>query len=138
MRTPMRSERERRASRAYTRRFATALLAYAALLAVSVTALNAGVAQPWRSLVAVAPMAAALFIPVALVRLLRDIDELQRRIHLEALAIGFAGGSLLTFSYGFLQVAGAPQLSWFFVWPVYATCWMAGSLVTSRRYGRGE
>lgn len=26
-------------------------------------------------------------------------------------------GSLATLTYGFLGLAGAPQLSWFFVWP---------------------
>ncbi len=46
--------------------------------------------------------------------------------------VGYA--ALVTFTYGFLQLAGAPQLSWFFVWPVYAVGWLIGLAITRRRY----
>ena len=74
------------------------------------------------------------FVPVVVLRLLRETDELQRRITLEALAAAFALGSLLTFGYGLMQLAGAPPLSWMFVWPVYAACWLVTGLIARRRY----
>jgi hypothetical protein len=63
-----------------------------------------------------------------------DVDELQRRIQLEALPFAFGAGSLITLTYGLLQVAGLPELSWLFVWPVYAGCWLVGGFLAHRRY----
>ncbi|TBU72195.1 hypothetical protein DNK10_21850 [Pseudomonas daroniae] len=51
-----------------------------------------------------------------------------------ALAITFVGTALLTFSYGFLEVAGFPRLSMFFVWPVLASLWALGTFAAWRRY----
>jgi hypothetical protein len=62
------------------------------------------------------------------------MDELQRRIQLESLAFGFAAAAIATFTYGFLQNAGLPEVSWVWVWPVMAVCWMVGQLVARRRY----
>jgi hypothetical protein len=49
---------------------------------------------------------------VAVLLFLRETDELQRRIQLEALGFAFAAGSLVTFSHGLLQLAGLPLASW--------------------------
>lgn len=128
--------RDVRARRRYNRSLGGAMVAYTVLLAVTIVGLNADVGQPLRSVVALLPMLPLALVPVAVVRLLRDLDELQRRIQLEALAVAFAAGSLLTLAYGFLQLAGAPALSWGFVWPVYGASWLAGTLVARRRYDR--
>ena len=53
---------------------------------------------------------------------------------LESLAFGFAGAAALTLTYGFLQNAGLPEVSWIWVWPVMAVCWIIGSLIARRRY----
>ena len=69
-----------------------------------------------------------------ILRELRRMDELQRRIQLEALGFAFAGTALLTFSYGFLEGLGYPRLSMFTVWPVMAALWIVGLLMARRRY----
>jgi hypothetical protein len=65
---------------------------------------------------------------------LRQIDELHRRIQLEGLAFAFAATALTTFSYGFLQTVGFPDLSWFIVWPVMSLFWGIGHSLATRRY----
>jgi hypothetical protein len=69
-----------------------------------------------------------------IVRRVRRLDELQRRIELEALSVAFAGTALLTFAYGFLENAGLPRLSFVMVWPLMGALWIGSSIVCSRRY----
>jgi hypothetical protein len=62
------------------------------------------------------------------------MDELQRRIQLEALAFAFAAGSFLTLTVGFLQIVGLPPLSWLLVWPIFALLWAVGGARAQHRY----
>ena len=91
-------------------------------------------AGAWRWVVVLIPVIPFAAVGWAVWRFLIETDELARKIQVEALAIAFAAGSVLTFGYGMLQVAGAPKISWLFVWPVYAACWLVGSLVAKVRY----
>jgi hypothetical protein len=66
---------------------------------------------------------------------MRGLDELQRRIHLEALAGAFAGTAILVSGWGFLEMAGAPAVRWgLWIWPAMSTLWAAGLLIARRRY----
>lgn len=120
--------------RRYNRDMATATAAYIGVLVVALTLLKAYPDAWWRYAVALAPMVPCAGIVRAVMRYLRGADELQRRIELEALAFAFAAGSLLTFSYGFLQIVGLPDVSWMAVWPVLAGCWIVGKWLAHRRY----
>jgi hypothetical protein len=75
---------------------------------------------------------------VAALLFLREADELQRRLQLEALGFAFAAGSLVTFSYGLLQLAGVRTISWLWVWPVYGLMWIMGVAASSLRYHRND
>lgn len=124
------------AGRRYLIEFGGAMFAYAVVLLVTVTLLN--VTDPgsgWRVPLALAPMVPLVFVLLAFVRYLGRMDELQRRVQFEALAFAFGGTALLTFGYGFLQLVGFPQASWFFVWPIMATLWIVGKAWADRRYG---
>lgn len=123
------------AQRRYNRRLAMAMLAYTVLLSGTIVLLNDFPGAPWRYAVVLVPMIPPGYLVWAAVRYLRGIDELQRQIQLEGLGFAFAAGSVITFGYGFLQLAGLPEASWFWVWPVYATMWMLGALLARRRYG---
>lgn len=121
-----------RASRRYVLRFSLAMVAYAITLPIALAlAPHAGAGRWVIVLVPVIPFAALGW---AVWRFLIETDELARKIQFEALAIAFATGSVLTFGYGMLQLAGAPKVSWLFVWPVYGACWLIGSVVTRLRY----
>lgn len=113
-----------------------AMLAYAVVLLVAMTLVNnTDAGSGWRVPLALVPMVPLVFALFAFVRYLGRMDELQRRVQLEALAFAFGGTALLTFGYGFLQsVAGFPQVNWFAVWPIMAVLWLAGKARADRRY----
>jgi hypothetical protein len=110
------------------------LVLYVAALAVSLRWLHAGVEGPLKYFVALLPVLPALGIPLAVVRFCQSMDELELRKQLEALAFAFASAAIVTFTYGFLQNAGLPEVSWVWVWPVMAVCWMVGLAVARWRY----
>ena len=115
--------------------FGGAMLAYAVILVVSITLLNnTDPGSGWRVPLALLPMIPMVFALLAFVRAFGRMDELQRRVQLEALAFGFGGTALLTFGYGFLQLVGFPQVSWFLVWPIMAALWIVGLALANRRY----
>ena len=59
----------------------------------------------------------------AIARQFRRIDEFMRLRTLEALALGAAVTAALSLTYGFLESAGFPKLSMFWVWPVMGFVW---------------
>jgi len=119
----------------YQKELWTALAVYGAVLVGSIQLLTRlDVARPWRDLVALSPMLPAAATAWVVLRELRRMDELQRRIQLEALGFSFAGTAILTFSYGFLEGLGYPRLSMFTVWPILAMLWVVGLLLARRRY----
>jgi len=84
--------------------------------------------------VAVLPVAPAGFVIWLFVRALRRLDELQKRIQMEAFGFSLATTALITFGYGFLEGAGMPHLSWTYVLPLMALLWGAGTAVFTWRY----
>ena len=123
-----------KADRKYALEFGGAIVAYALALFVTITLLNAYPDAVWRVPLALVPVVPLIFALLAFVRFLGRMDELQRRVQLEALAFAFGGTALLTFSYGFLQIVGFPQVSWFAVWPIMAALWIVGLYLANRRY----
>ena len=121
-------------NRTYIRRLILAMLAYV-VLSFGVVLLNKAVpAGAWRYPLFLVPVIPLVVAAWAVFRMISDVDELQRRIQLEGLAFAFGGGSLVTTAYGMLQAAGLPDVSWLFVWPVYAVCWVVGLTLAQRRY----
>jgi hypothetical protein len=85
--------------------------------------------------VALLPMVPAAFVPFMILGKLRSVDELQRKIVLEAIAFAFVAGVLVSLGYGFLQAfAGAPDINWVWVWPLFGACLFIGILIGRRRY----
>lgn len=124
----------RNAKRRYLAEFLAAMAAYTLAVFASSLWLRAHPASGWRvpvALVPLVPIVAALW---AWVRMFRRMDELYRRIQLEALALAFGGTALLVIAYGFLEVAGFPRLTVWWVWAVMATLWFVGLMVARLRY----
>ncbi|MEC7762685.1 MAG: hypothetical protein VX874_12335 [Pseudomonadota bacterium] len=115
--------------------FLAGFAAYVALLFLSQHLLAATDAGPAMQIVlTLLPMLGALVIGASILGIIRRLDELQRKIQIEALAIAFAGTALITFSYGFLEGVGLPKLSMFAVWPLMAVLWVAGLVVGRVRH----
>lgn len=65
---------------------------------------------------------------------LREADELTRRIQLEGVAIGFGVGLLFVMTYQLFETSGAPELSISDAAVVMSVGYVAGVLLSSRRY----
>ncbi|MCV2350421.1 hypothetical protein [Paucibacter sp. Y2R2-4] len=120
----------------YFKELGLSLLAYTGVLVGSISWLNSqkDMATPWRDLLALSPMLPGALVVWAILRQLSRLDELQRRVQFEALAMAFAGTAFISFSYGFLEGLGYPRLSMFVIWPLMAGLWMLGLVLASRRY----
>lgn len=95
------------------RRFSVWCLAWAIAFVAATLAFVRGGVAPFSAaawlLVAVPTMAAVQTVR-AYHHFLREADELQRKIHLEALALGFGVGILFMMSARLLSRAGLPEL----------------------------
>jgi hypothetical protein len=109
------------------------MAAYVIVVLVSIK-LVSGLDQPIKTLVALTPLVPAALALYAYLRFLSRMDELGRRIQLEALAFGFGAAGMLTFAYGFLENAGFPQLSYIWVFPLMIFLWGIGGAIASYRY----
>jgi|SRR5690554_5097932 hypothetical protein len=99
------------ASKTYARDFVVRMIAYVIFIILSRLLLNSVDTSPWRYLIALLPVIPVIFLVLAFRRYLSGIDELQKRIQLQA--IGFAAGTtaLLTFAYGFPELIDFPRFS---------------------------
>lgn len=121
------------AGRAYAREFAIAMAAYVAAVIVTVK-LSSDIDPVVRAPFVLIPLIPSAFALRAYLRFLGRMDELGRRIQLEALAFGFGAAGMLTFAYGFLENAGFPRLSYVFVFPLMIALWGIGGAIATRRY----
>jgi hypothetical protein len=112
----------------------TATIMIVATLVSHPTSRQGIVDTPLRFLIILVPVIPVIVAMRAFSRAVGELDELQRRIQLEAFAFSLGGTVLLTFGYGFLEYAGLPHLNWFFVPPVIVTLWVTGVVLANRRY----
>ncbi len=83
------------------------------------------------------PVTAFTWFIVTVVRDIRQLDELQRRIQLEALAVAYPSAVLLVFALGFLERAGIvfPGFTNLRdVWPLTILPYWVGMAIATRRY----
>ena len=123
-----------KAAKTYMVQFMGSMMLYTLVLMFSVPLLKSLGESPWRFLVAMLPMVPIVMGLMAFLRFFREMDELQKRIQLDALAFSFVTTGLLTFSYGLMQNAGFPQVSFVAVFPLMIGLWGLGSVMASRRY----
>ena len=124
---------QRSAARAYTREFGVAMAWYVIVVLASIS-VAPNLRQPFSTVITLSPLIPAAFALVAYLRFVSRMDELGKRIQLEALAFGFGAAGMLTFAYGFLENAGFPQLSYIWVFPLMIALWGIGGAIASYRY----
>jgi hypothetical protein len=91
----------------------------------------------WRIIVALLPMIPFAFFLVFMISGLRSMDELQRRIQLEALAIAFPLAILLFMLLGLLELAiplSPEDWSYRHTWSYLPLFYFIGLAIASRRY----
>jgi len=114
--------------------FGLAMLAYLMVLVGSITVLQANLTAEWRYIVAVLPVIPAVLVLSIFVRALTRLDELQKRIQMQAFGFSLGATALLTFAYGFLEGVGLPHLNWTLVLPLMAILWGVGAAIFTIRY----
>jgi hypothetical protein len=114
--------------------FAFALLAFLMILVGSVTVLQGSGAAAWRYFVAAVPAAPAGIVIWLFVRALSRLDEVQKRVQVQALGFSLAATALLTFGYGFLEGIGWPVMNGTLVLPLMALLWGVGMIAIALRY----
>jgi hypothetical protein len=87
-------------------------------------------------ILALVPMIPVSCVGWSIVVSIRSLDELERRIVLEAIFGTFLTGAFLTLLYGQLQHArvGLPELNWAFVWAAMAAPCTVAFVIAARRY----
>lgn len=126
---------QKQAMQRYMKEFLIAMAMYVLILIASVTLLNSvELARVWQIVVSVAPALPVVFVIIAILRLLRDSDELQQRVHLLATTFSAVLTGFITFSYGFLENIGFPKLPTFAIFPMLFLLWGLGLGYFTRRY----
>lgn len=87
-------------------------------------------------IVAAVPILPAILWTMLYVRRLQDMDELQKRIHVEAFAAAGLFVGLVTFSLGMIEDVAAPRISIIFVFPALIFVWGALACILRWRYSR--
>ena len=97
----------------------------------------AGLSLPLRITVALIPVIPFVFFVRRFISHLRNLDELQRRVHFEALAIAFPLAILLLMSLALLaraQVIAPEKWSYEQVWFYLPLFYLVGLAISWRRY----
>ena len=87
---------------------------------------------PW--LVAALPSVVAVFLLLSFGRFLREADELQRLIQLQALALAFGGGFFAICGYAQFEKLGAPAVNTLDFLAVMPLLYVVGIFLGWRRY----
>ena len=114
--------------------FTVTLLAYIACVVVSSAYMSSIPDGAGKIALALLPVIPMIAMAIAIIRRLNAMDEMGRKIQLDALAVAFVCTALTTFSYGFLETAGFPRLSAFMVWPLMGGVWCVATIIGARRY----
>ena len=124
--------------RRYLREFVPAMAGYVVGLFLSLWLLKRVDEPVLRALIALLPVPPVALVVRALIRYIRDADELQRQIELESLSLATALVSMLYLAGGFLQMAkvidipAGPAMFW--VFPLVCLSYGLVKTVVARRY----
>lgn len=120
--------------REYQRRFAVAIGGYVIILLLSVYLLERTEQQMIRVILALLPIIPVSYGLWGYMQFIRQLDELQKRIQLEAIAFSMGLTGIITFTWGFLQGAGLPPLESIWVFPMMIAFWGVGQFIAQRQY----
>jgi hypothetical protein len=122
------------ARRRYLIEFTLSMAAYIVIVLISVSSIKHGLAGPLKLAFALLPLVPIAFVFAAIVRYMSSIDELQRQINIESLALAAGITALLAITYGFLETVGLPHLSAWFTYAAVMVAWIVAQPFVARRY----
>lgn len=133
---PKFSAAERKAGATYMRELFGSIAIYVGLLIPSIIYGQEMEAGPLKTAVLTCPMIGFVLMIWAIARHFGRMDEYQRIVTLETFALAAALTAAVTFTYGFMENAGYPRLSMFYVWGVMGFSWLVIGLLRCWRTPR--
>jgi hypothetical protein len=118
----------------YLKEFGASMAAYSVMVPVSIRLLKGHEHTPLGYTIAFLPIIPSALAMWAFMRMFRGLDELQRRIQLEAVAFSFLATCLITLTWAFPQNAGLPRFDVSWVAPLLILLWAVGLGIAKRRY----
>src|SRR4051794_31136585 len=95
-----RTNTERRSTGAYLREFTQAMVGYVLVLGTIIVLVDFRTAGAWKYPVALLPVIPALWVMRAVIRHLGRIDEMQRALHVDGMAVGFGVAMITSITVG--------------------------------------
>lgn len=114
--------------------FGFAILAYLMVLVGCVTVAQANPGAGWRYVVAAVPVLPAALVVWLFVRALSRMDEVQKRMQVQAIGFSVALTSLATFGYGFMEGVGLEHLNPALILPGMVALWGVGLVFLDLKY----
>ncbi len=96
--------------------------------------LDQNLSQTQQYWAAALPLVGWTFLVISIGWAIASLDEMQRRIQTEAIAIGFAGTAIFVGGYALFQFAGLSEVNVGLVLLAMSVFWLAGKLWTLWRY----
>lgn len=118
------------------RQFATGMALYAVVIVLTVVFAEPRGVDLWLGVIlAIVPVACAVWGMAGWLRAVRTFDELKQKMFSEAGLVSFGITAVVTFTYGLLEdLAGLPKLSMLFVFPFMGLCYALSIGPITRRY----
>lgn len=111
----------------------TGVLFFASLWAVQ-WLLGREISSNYQVMIALIPVIPGVLFAISIGSAISQLDELQRRIQLEAIAIGSGAGIILSLTYALLVEVGVQQISWLYVPVIQVFLWFVGKIWTIWKY----
>jgi len=125
----------REVQKRYFKEFGISMGFYIVLLIASILIItNVELPKVAQVIVTLIPVIPTIFVVIAVMRALRDSDELQERIQLQAVTFSAIVTGLITFSYGFLENIGFPHFPSLFIFPLMIALWGIGAGIFAGKY----
>ena len=118
----------------YLKEFLGSMAAYTLMVPLSVKILRGHEHTLLGYGIALLPIIPSAFALASFLRYFLTLDELQRRIQLEAVAFSFLATCLITLTWAFQQNAGLPRFDVSWVAPLLILLWGIGVGIAKRRY----
>ena len=118
----------------YIRPLLIPLILYIGFLMLSLNWVESNPNSLWRYLISLLPMVPGIWIAIGIVRAIQQLDEMERLILLEGMAVSFMGTFILVLSLGFLQIAGFPPVSGVYIGLFMVVLWLVAKLIIHRRF----
>lgn len=109
------------------------LVLYIGALVIMVTYLDS-VTSGWKYVIALLPVFPAIFIALGVINAINQLDELERRIMLEAAAFSLLTTTLGLMVFGFLKQVGVEQPTNPYIIIFMMFMWLVGKLLGNRKY----